>query len=73
MASQRLYFLEDDHIRRVVELSCETDDEAIGLVEAHTDGRPMELWQEARLVKRFEATADAAPSVHRDGGAAAGA
>ncbi len=52
----RLYFLDrGDHIRRAVSLECRDDAEAIGLIEAHKDGRTLELWQGARQVIRVEA------------------
>jgi hypothetical protein len=54
MTDYRLYFLKDNHIRRVVELECESDVEALGLAERHRGGDTMELWQRSRLVKRFE-------------------
>lgn len=59
MPYYRLYYLTEDHIRQVVEIVCETDEEAIATVEKHRDGRAMQLWQEARCVRRFEATAPA--------------
>lgn len=65
MAGYRLYFLDpNNHIRDVVEITCETDDEAIALVEKHTDGRTIELWQEARNVRRFEAAAQGPGAPH---------
>ena len=55
MPDYRLYFLQDNHIRHVVTITCEEDAEAIELVEKHRDGRAMELWERDRLVKRFDA------------------
>jgi hypothetical protein len=51
----RLYFLEDGRIRHVVPLECESDEHAIQVVEEHRDGRDMELWQRARMVREFPA------------------
>ncbi|HEY3814075.1 MAG TPA: hypothetical protein VGL66_12690 [Caulobacteraceae bacterium] len=55
MAYYRLYFMSGDQIRRVIELDCKDDDDAIQTVEKHRDGHPMELWNRARLVQRFPA------------------
>lgn len=60
MSDYRLYFLEDDRIRHVVVLSCDTDEDAIAEVEKHPDGRAKELWCGARVVKRFEAASELA-------------
>jgi hypothetical protein len=54
MQHYRLYFLRDNHVRRVVELQCESDQHAIETVNEHRNGLDMELWQQSRLVKRFE-------------------
>ena len=57
MKSYRLYFLDHNgHIRRAVEMECESDDQAIDAVEQHRDARAMELWQQARKVKAFAAS-----------------
>jgi hypothetical protein len=54
MADYRLYFRgEDGHFRHIVELDCESDEEAVRTVAKHADGRDMELWQRGRLVKGF--------------------
>ncbi len=56
MHGYRLYFFNrDDHIRDAVELMCADDEEALGVVDTHRDGRAMELWCGARLVKRYGA------------------
>jgi hypothetical protein len=55
MAGYRLYFLLDGRIRHAVPLDCDNDAEAIRTVLDHTDGRAMELWCGARIVKCFEA------------------
>jgi len=49
----RLYFLRDGHIRRAVSIRCDSDEQAIAEAEQHADGSPMELWEHARLVKKF--------------------
>ena len=55
MLSYRLYFLgREGHITGVVELECACDEQALEAVEAHADGRAMELWQQARKVRAFE-------------------
>ena len=54
MTDYRLYFRgEDGHFRRIVELDCESDEEAIRAAEEKADGSAMELWQRRRLVKEF--------------------
>jgi hypothetical protein len=51
----RLYFLDGaGHIRHAVDLECEGDEQAIAEVERHRDGRTMELWRRAELIRRFE-------------------
>ena len=60
MSDYRLYFLnEDGHFAHVVALDCRDDQHAIETVEEHRDGREMELWLNARMVKRFKAKEDA--------------
>jgi hypothetical protein len=58
----RLYFLEGGHFRRVVDLECAGDADAISQVPEHADGRSMELWHRGRLVKRFSAAGDPLPA-----------
>ncbi len=54
MCGYRLYLLDDkDHIRSATDLECEDDAQAIHLAETSLSA-PMELWQGARLVKRFD-------------------
>jgi hypothetical protein len=54
MTDYRLYFRgEDGHFRHIVELDCESDEEAIRAAEEQADGSAMELWQRRRLVKEF--------------------
>ena len=56
MVGYRLYFLDrEGRIQAARELDCDGDDLAIARAEQEADGRPMELWQRARVVKRFEA------------------
>ncbi len=55
LADYRLFFLVNNRIRRCVELECDTDEAAIGVMDDHADGHAMELWQLARLVKRVPA------------------
>jgi hypothetical protein len=51
----KLYFMDDrDRISRRVDLECRDDDHAIEIVSEHPSSDGMELWQESRLVKRFE-------------------
>jgi len=59
MPDYRLYFLDETgHIRHAIELDCETDADAIALVDRHRDGRAMELWHLARQVRTFNARRD---------------
>ena len=51
-----LYFLRAGHIVHRVDLECGDDEEAVATVREHADGRAMELWQAARLVKQFPAS-----------------
>ena len=54
----RLYFLgATDHIVRCIDLMCEDDDRAVESAGQHGKAArfAMELWQGARMVKRFEA------------------
>jgi hypothetical protein len=58
MLSYRLYFRgPDGHIVHVVSFECDGDQEAVELAPQHADGRPMELWQRARMVTAFPAGA----------------
>lgn len=56
MPDYRLYFLENNHIRHVVEMVCDCDEHAIECVSQHADGRTMELWHGSRVVRRYERT-----------------
>ena len=51
----RLYFIDaNNHIRRRVDLECRDDAHAIEVVGEHAPEGGVELWQGARLVKRFD-------------------
>lgn len=61
MPDYRLYFLDErGHIGGVVELACADDDEAAERAQAHSDGRPMELWRRDRQVRRFSSDSSGA-------------
>lgn len=54
MAGYRLYFLDDNgRIRDAAEFECGGDDEALARAETHQDGRAMELWSGARIVRKI--------------------
>jgi hypothetical protein len=56
VAHYRIYFLDrNDHIRHALSVECTDDAEAVELLQRHSDGRGMELWQGARRVARIEA------------------
>jgi len=51
VAYYRLYFLSaDGRMSDVVELHCDSDEDALAEAEGRRDGRAMELWNEQRLV-----------------------
>jgi hypothetical protein len=51
----KLYFLDPEgHIRQRVDIDCEDDERAIRTVAERATGEAMELWEGARLVKKFE-------------------
>jgi hypothetical protein len=53
MRGYKLYLLdENDRIRSAMDLECDDDADAIQLAQSLLDG-PMELWQGARIVRRF--------------------
>ena len=54
MLNYRLYFFRGNHITHYVLLECASDEEAIKAARRHGESVIMELWQGARLVKRFE-------------------
>jgi hypothetical protein len=57
LADYKLYVLDwPGKIAHVVDLACEDDERAIGVAAERADGRAMELWQGARLVRRFSAS-----------------
>jgi hypothetical protein len=54
MAGYRIYFLDDNgRIRDAAEFECEADDEALLIAHARHDGRAMELWSGARIVRKI--------------------
>jgi hypothetical protein len=54
MAGYRLYFLDDNgRIRDAHEFESEGDDDALTEAEARHDGRAMELWSGARVVRKI--------------------
>lgn len=56
MADYKLYFLDaHDRISRRVDLDCRDDEHAIQVVAEDASSVAMELWQDRRLVKRFDA------------------
>jgi hypothetical protein len=58
MPDYRLYFLgPQGRIAHVLEMECSDDAHAIEQAESHADGRAMELWRRARMVKAFAAEA----------------
>jgi hypothetical protein len=55
MALYRLYFLNGDgRIAHRLDMDCDDDHHAEKLVNAHTDGRSKELWQDTRRVRVFD-------------------
>jgi hypothetical protein len=60
MAHYRLYFFEEGgdglHIRARAEFECANDNAAIREAEKRADGRRMELWRGASLVKGWPPT-----------------
>ena len=56
MLYYRLYFFDrfSGHIDHFREFEAESDEAAVGLAEGWTDGRPMELWNRDRRLKRWE-------------------
>ena len=56
MLSYRLYFLDrEGRFTRAVQLECANDERALRAAAAHANGAAMELWQQARKVRWFEA------------------
>ncbi len=59
VAGYYLYFFDiHNHVRRRLDLECRDDDHAIEAVNEHRHTMAMELWQGARMVKRFERSGD---------------
>ena len=55
MLDYRIYFLgANGRISRAVAFECDGDAAAIELALQHSHEHPMELWQQARMVRRFE-------------------
>jgi hypothetical protein len=55
MAGYYAYIIgDDDHITGRVQVICTNDDEAKRLAKQLVDGHAIELWQEARMIERFE-------------------
>lgn len=55
MLDYRIYFLgANGRISRAVAFECEDDATAIELARQHSHEHAMELWQQARMVERFE-------------------
>jgi hypothetical protein len=57
----RLYFLDkSNRIRQAVDMQHEDDAAAVEAAKAQADGRRMELWNQDRVVRRFEGGDEAA-------------
>lgn len=56
MPYYRLYFMDrhSGHIDHFREYEAETDDAALSVAETRRDGRPMELWNLSRKLRRWE-------------------
>jgi hypothetical protein len=55
MAGYYAYIIgDDDRIASRVDVICADDDEAKRLAKQLVDGHAVELWQEARMIERFE-------------------
>ena len=49
------YLIDNDgHITRRIEITCDNDEEAKRRAKQLVDGYAVELWQQARKIKRFE-------------------
>ena len=56
MQSYRLFFRGiDGHFVGAEPFECGDDQQAIGIAQEKADGRPAELWQQARMVRDFPA------------------
>ncbi len=54
MPDYRLYLLNDrGHIHSAKDLQCSSDEEAVEKAEQFRDGRALELWQQARFIKKI--------------------
>lgn len=56
MLYYRLYFMDrySGHIDHFREFEAETDDAALQIAERSLNGRPMELWNRQRKLKRWD-------------------
>lgn len=53
----KLYVLEQPgRIDHVVALGCEDDEKAIRMADSRADGRPMELWDGPRMIRKYSAS-----------------
>lgn len=59
MSYYRLYFMDrfSGHIDHFREFEAETDEAAVALAEQWRNGRPMELWNRHRKLKRWSEAA----------------
>jgi hypothetical protein len=59
MIYYRLYFMDrySGHIDHFREFEAETDEAALKLAKRWSDGRPMELWNRHRKLKRWDSVA----------------
>jgi hypothetical protein len=54
MLDYRLYFFDvAGHVRGMVQLACDDDDEAAAWAKTHGEGRTMELWHRDRQIRTF--------------------
>ena len=66
MPAYRLFYFDAaEHIRQFVVLEAEDDDDAVRQADGKCDGRAMELWLGARLVRQFPADPGRAPQPSR--------
>jgi hypothetical protein len=65
MAKYRLFVFRDHEIIHSSTKACASDEEAIAWTEAQHGGLRTELWCAGRVVKCFEAAADAGPAEGR--------
>lgn len=58
MADYRLYNIIEGRIASARDFQCDDDEAAVERARQLAAGRPVELWQGARLVRRIEPAAD---------------